>query len=52
MRFRTGKSNVEAVQVIMDGMSIDMEKCSSDELFDYYEAVIPCGNGGQEYYSR
>ena len=52
LRFRTGKSNVEAVQVIMDGMSIDMEKCSSDELFDYYEAVIPCGNGGQEYYFK
>ncbi len=52
LRFRTGKNNVEQVQVIVDGTGYDMKKEYSDRLFDYYLCEIPCGRGGQEYYFK
>lgn len=52
LRFRTGVNNVESVHVVMDGREIAMKKFMSDPLFDYYEAVIPCQDGGQEYYFK
>lgn len=52
LRFRTGKNNAGKVQVVVDGISLDMEKCFSDQLFDYYECCVPCANGGQEYYFK
>ena len=52
LRFRTGINNVEFVYVVLDGREIAMKKFMKDPLFDYYEAVIPCGKGGQEYYFK
>lgn len=52
LRFRTAKNNAEQVQVVMDGRTIEMKRCYSDALFDYYECCEHCGFGGQEYYFK
>lgn len=52
LRFRTAKNNVERVQVVMDGRTIEMKRASSDAMFDYYECCEHCGFGGQEYYFK
>ena len=55
--FRTEKDGADAVFLMEYGRDgeiseREMMRADSDELFDYYEAVIPCGNGGQEYYFK
>ena len=52
LRFRTAKNNVEQVQVVMDGRTIEMKRFFSDTLFDYYQCCEHCGFGGQEYYFK
>lgn len=51
IRFRTAKANVDHVYMIYDGNRIDMQVKESDDLFDYYEGVIPhIGSDKIEYY--
>lgn len=52
LRFRTERDNVQRVQVVVDGVATEMEKCAQDRLFDYYESIVPCQKEGQAYYFR
>ena len=41
VRFRTLKNNADSVYIITEGDKIRMNKKASDEVFDYYEVVLP-----------
>lgn len=50
IRFRTAKENVEYVNLVVDETVIPMKKASTNDLFDYYEAVIQLGETDVHYY--
>lgn len=50
LRFRTAKENVDAVYIVTSEQKIQMEKCSSDRLFDYYEGKLQLDDKRIEYY--
>lgn len=50
--FRTGKNNVESVYLVTGGSSKEMEKVTSDSLFDYYEIRIQLTNLIVAYYFK
>ena len=50
LRFRTGKDDVESVQVIADGESQPMKKAYTKGEFDYYELSWKLGDKPFRYY--
>ena len=50
IRFRTGKNNVDLVNLIKDGEAITMKKCDSDDYFDYYQCELMMTEETLEYY--
>lgn len=52
IRFRTAKNNIDQVSYIdsKDNKEIRMEKASSDQLFDYYEAYIKLEDQQVKYF--
>ena len=50
VRLRTAKENVDKVWVICDDHRIPANRKSSDEYFDYYEAVLPPGDQIRRYF--
>lgn len=50
LRFRTGRSNVDAVFLIHGDERLQMKRSYSTRNFDYYESVITVGSGCYEYY--
>lgn len=49
---RTLKDNVEYVYYVEDGAEVEMEKVSSDSLFDYYEYIITVGTDQVIYHYK
>jgi len=52
LKFRTARDNVDSVWVVTLDACHKMKKAISDDLFDYYQVIIPCGDGNTEYYYR
>lgn len=50
VRFRTLRNNIEYVNLIVDGALHEMKKSESNELFDYYTAVIHVDDDSVNYY--
>lgn len=50
IRFRTAKDNVDRVSMITDGITIPMQKKSSDVQFDYYIGAIQLKSSKVDYY--
>ncbi len=50
IRFRSGKNNVDLVNVILKGEAVTMKKCDSDDYFDYYSCEIDVTEEVIEYY--
>ena len=49
---RTAKDNAEHVYYAEDGLEVEMEKVSSDSLFDYYEYIITVGTDQVFYHYK
>ena len=50
IRFRTGKNNVDLVNIIIKGEAITMKKCDSDDYFDFYQCELTMPEETLEYY--
>lgn len=50
IRFRTGKNNVDLVNLMVKGEALTMKKCNSDEYFDFYECELTMPEETLEYY--
>ena len=50
IRFRTGKNNVDLVNLIKDGEAVTMKKCDSDDYFDFYQCELVMTEETLEYY--
>ena len=50
IRFRTGKNNVDLVNMILKGDALAMRKVDSDDYFDFYQCEITATDEPIEYY--
>ncbi len=50
LRFRTGRGNVDKVNIVVNSVKYDMKKESTDKLFDYYSYSIQLGEELVSYY--
>jgi alpha-glucosidase len=50
IRFRTGKNNVDLVNLMVKGEALTMKKCNSDDYFDFYECELTMPEETLEYY--
>ena len=51
LAFRTAKDDVDRVSLLLDGEAVPMDKISSDEAYDYYEAKRVFGEIGETRYA-
>ena len=52
IRCRVGKNDAESVEAVIEDVSIPMRKCSSTDLFDFYETTIMVEEKQLGYYFR
>lgn len=50
LRFRTGRGNVDVVNIVIDGIKYAMKKELTDKLFDYYSYVLQLEEEAVAYY--